>query len=138
MNRPNSLLNLKLVMRDTLKIHHLGLRGRKLRQEYAPVVLRKIIVLPEAEADVALAYDWYEQRENGLGEDFLAVIRKAQTAISGQPEIYPLCFKGFRRYLVHRFPYAIYFISNDKAIFIVAVSHSSRHPDRLRKRLKNF
>jgi hypothetical protein len=34
--------------------------------------LRNLIILPEAEQDVLLAYIWYEEREPGLGEEFTA------------------------------------------------------------------
>jgi len=30
----------------------------------------KLVLAPEAEQDIAVAYDWYEMRRPGLGEDF--------------------------------------------------------------------
>jgi hypothetical protein len=35
--------------------------------------MRRLIVEPEAEADIAEAYDWYEAQCSGLGEDFSAL-----------------------------------------------------------------
>lgn len=35
------------------------------------MVLRNLIILSEAEQDVAQAYTWYEEQEVGLGEEFL-------------------------------------------------------------------
>jgi toxin ParE1/3/4 len=34
-------------------------------------VSRELVVLPEAETEMAEAYDWYEARSPGLGLDFL-------------------------------------------------------------------
>lgn len=109
-----------------------------LKRGFFRVVHRTVIFLPEAEADIETAFDWYETRETGLGGDFVLAIRCAQLAISEQPEIYPLQAEGFRRYLLHRFPYAIYFRPNDHSIAVVAVFHGSRHPDRLRDRLNKL
>ena len=38
------------------------------------MVLRKLIILPEAEQDAAQAYVWYEAQEFGLGEEFLRCV----------------------------------------------------------------
>jgi toxin ParE1/3/4 len=46
----------------------------------------KIIIRPEAEADMAEQFDWYEGRKKGLGYDFLAEIR----SVLGQIEENPL------------------------------------------------
>ena len=41
---------------------------------HAPCMLEKVIFTPEAADDVAEAYAWYEEREPGLGEDFLRCV----------------------------------------------------------------
>jgi hypothetical protein len=38
------------------------------------MVLRNLIILPEAEQDVAETYIWYENQEPGLGEEFLRCV----------------------------------------------------------------
>jgi len=38
------------------------------------MVLRNLIILPEAEQDAAQAYVWYEDQELGLGEEFLRCV----------------------------------------------------------------
>lgn len=38
------------------------------------MVLRNLIILPEAEQDVAQAYILYEEQELGLGEEFLRCV----------------------------------------------------------------
>lgn len=35
---------------------------------------RNLIILPEAEQDVAQAYIWYEEQELGLGEEYLRCV----------------------------------------------------------------
>ena len=38
------------------------------------MVLRSLIILPEAEQDAAQAYFWYEEQEPGLGEELLRCV----------------------------------------------------------------
>jgi hypothetical protein len=34
----------------------------------------ELVIAPEAESDIAEAYDWYEGRRPGLGEEFLSSV----------------------------------------------------------------
>ena len=108
-----------------------------LKNESVLRVSKTIILLPQAEADIQSAYQWYENRESGLGEVFLTAVDAALAAIAKQPEIYPLIFDCFRRKRVQRFPHAVFYNQDDQSAYVVAVFHSSRHPDRLRSRLQN-
>lgn len=49
--------------------------------------LRNLIILPEAELDVAQAYVWYEQHESGLGEEFLRCVDACIQFIRRNPEM---------------------------------------------------
>ena len=69
----------------------------------------KLIVAPEAELDVSEAYAWYEMRRAGLGEDFLSSVEACINRICRQPLSYPVVHETYRRSLVRRFPYAIFF-----------------------------
>ena len=37
----------------------------------------RLLVEPEAELDIAEAYDWYEHHQVGLGERFLSAVRES-------------------------------------------------------------
>lgn len=43
---------------------------------------RDVILLPEAVADMADAFDWYEQQAPGLGEEFLSCLEAAYALIA--------------------------------------------------------
>jgi hypothetical protein len=47
---------------------------------------RKVILRPEAEAELAEAIDWYESRGKGLGADFMRAVDAAMAAIEHNPE----------------------------------------------------
>jgi len=44
--------------------------GKKSDDESAAAMAVRVVAVPEAEQDVADAYDWYEGRRVGLGEEF--------------------------------------------------------------------
>jgi len=71
----------------------------------------KLVVAPEAELDVTEAYVWYETRRVGLGEEFLNSVDACIERIRRQPAIYPRVYEEYRRALIRRFPYAIFFES---------------------------
>ncbi len=88
----------------------------------------KIIVRPEAEAELADAYAWYEQQVTSLGDDFILAVDAAINSIRRNPLQYPVVYKDIRRTLTHRFPYQIFFIVNKLQIVVIAVFHGMRNP----------
>jgi len=64
---------------------------------------------PEVEDDVISGYVWYEKKATGLGEEFLRVFYACASEIPRNPLLYRKVHKDFRRCLLKRFPYAIYF-----------------------------
>jgi len=99
------------------------------------IVVRDIILLPEAVADVAQAYWWYERQQAGLGDEFLQCLEAAYTCITNQPLHYPVRFDSFRRILLRRFPYAVYFEHDAANIYVHYVFQCAQHPEKLPRRL---
>ena len=58
-----------------------------------------LIVRPEAEAELAEAFDWYEQQVAGLGSRFLISVDAAINSILREPFQYPILYKNVRRAL---------------------------------------
>ena len=98
---------------------------------------RRLIVRPEAEADITEAALWYEEREAGLGLELTLEVRAAIRRALQNPLDYLLLRQRpeVRRVLARRFPYRIFFIVRDDAIVVFAVIHAARHERHWRKRL---
>ncbi|WP_201324649.1 type II toxin-antitoxin system RelE/ParE family toxin [Pseudanabaena sp. lw0831] len=96
---------------------------------------KSLIILPEAEQDVTEAYDWYQERELGLGEEFLRCIDATIQTIERNSEIYGFIYDNYRRALVRRFPYAIFYEYFEDRITVYAVFHCSQNPKKWRIRL---
>ncbi len=88
----------------------------------------KIVFHPDIASEIKASYNWYHEQAAGLGDDFLAELEAAYDAIMELPETWPKFQKGFRRFLLSRFPYSIIYKDTDKNIFVIAVMHNSRRP----------
>ena len=49
--------------------------------------------------------------------------------------MYPVVHEGYRRALIRRFPYAVFYEQSEATVTIYAVFHTSRDPDKWRQRL---
>jgi len=93
---------------------------------------------PEIEEDAIGAYIWYEGKAKGLGEDLLRIFYANAAEISWNPLLYTKVYRNFRRRLLRRFPYAIYFTFEDEEIIVYGLFNCARNPgfvyDELEKR----
>lgn len=74
-----------------------------------------IRIEPEAREELLSAFDWYEARRSGLGQEFtdavdeamarLVALPEASTPVPGVPADIPA-----RRVFLHRFPYTVVFM----------------------------
>jgi plasmid stabilization system protein ParE len=96
----------------------------------------ELVIAPEAELDIADAYAWYEGRRAGLGEEFLSSVDACLESIRRWPGMYPVVHEGYRRSLIRRFPYAVFYEESEAAVTICAVFHTSRDPDKWRQRTR--
>jgi plasmid stabilization system protein ParE len=99
-------------------------------------MIEGVIYTPEASSDVVEAYSWYEEQEPGLGEEFLRCVEAGLDRILRQPLMYPIAADEFRRALVRRFPFEIFYEPGASVITIYAVFHCSQDPEKWRNRLK--
>jgi plasmid stabilization system protein ParE len=90
---------------------------------------RLIDLHPEALAEARETYLWYRERSLGAAELFTAELDRAIESISEAPRRWPAYLLGTRRFLLHRFPYAVIYRERRERIQVVAVAHGRRRPD---------
>jgi toxin ParE1/3/4 len=93
--------------------------------------------LPEVEEDVIGGYVWYETKSPGLGEEFLRVFYACVGEIPRNPLLYPKVHGEFRRRLLRRFPYAIYFSIEGNTIIVFGAFHCARDPRTIGAKLRD-
>lgn len=96
---------------------------------------RELIIRPEAEADIAEAFGWYEARISGLGSEFLLVLDAVFNSILRDPDVYPQVYKQVRRALTRRFPFAVFFLAEKNRVVVLSVFHVRRNPRVWKKRI---
>lgn len=94
-----------------------------------------VTIRPEAEADLADAFGWYEGCREGLGSEFLLSVEAALDSIQRFPQSYPVVHKQIRRALLRRFPYGVFYLAEDQAIVVLAAFHASHDPVRWQERI---
>lgn len=92
--------------------------------------------LPAVEADVLAGYAWYAEKAPGLGEEFLRVFYAGAREIPRNPRLYPGIYGAFRRRLLRRFPYAIYFRIEGEEVIVFGLFHCARDPRTTRAQLR--
>jgi plasmid stabilization system protein ParE len=96
----------------------------------------ELIIALEAEQDIAEAYAWYEGLRTGLGEEFLTCVEACLEALCRVPEMHAIVHEGYRRGLVRRFPYAVFYEYAESTVTVYGIFHTSRDPDKWRQRFR--
>ncbi len=85
---------------------------------------------PLTKQDYYEAYEWYEDKQKGLGERFILAVRNKIAEIVVRPKVYgSRGNKKFREAEVDVFPYLIIYKINvrKKEIYISSIHHTKKH-----------
>jgi len=89
---------------------------------------------PAVRDEIDQAHDWYEQRQPGLGREFLDEIERVLAELTANPGRYGFASANTREGPLRRFPYAVYYRELTDRIRVLAVYHTSRNPARWQRR----
>jgi len=95
----------------------------------------ELIFLQEARDDIRTAYEWYEDQSLGLGLDFLRAVEACVQLIQRHPLMHQMVHEYYRRALLRRFPFALFYEHGDSKITVYAVFHVAQSPEKLLVRL---
>ncbi|MFW5760106.1 MAG: type II toxin-antitoxin system RelE/ParE family toxin [Cyclobacteriaceae bacterium] len=93
-----------------------------------------LIIKPLAELDATEAANWYNEKREGLGNEFLLALDAKLNAIRRNPNHFQGIYKNIQRALTERFPYGIFYVVEDETIYVLAIQHTSRNPNIWMKR----
>ncbi len=88
----------------------------------------RVVSHPEADLELETAALWYEERQPGLGSDFLDEFAQTLRRIVAEPDRWRRIRGGNRKLNFHRFPYGIVYDLRADALYIKAVMHLRRRP----------
>ena len=90
----------------------------------------------EVSADLDTAFAWYERQRTGLGCQFIDCVEACFEKIARSPSLYEPVLGEYRRALVRRFPYAVFFSLSSDGVMVYGVIHTARDPGKWQGLLK--
>ena len=93
-----------------------------------------LVFRPEVRDDLSAAYDWYENKQSGLGDQFIDCVDALLSRICMRPESYAVVYRDVRRAVIKRFPYTVYYRLISSRIIVTAMFHARRDPRLWRSR----
>jgi hypothetical protein len=96
----------------------------------------KIEALEVARQEFDEAFEYYESRQRGLGEDLRKAVREQVQKIASHPDAWILIRPGIRKCLGSRFPYDVIYQKQYEVILILALAHRKRRPLYWQDRIK--
>lgn len=82
-----------------------------------------------AKLDILEAREWYGAHSPALEQRFAEALAETLTTVLARPRAFQEIEPHIRRALVAFFPYTVYYRITTEAVRILAVLHTSRHPD---------
>lgn len=98
-------------------------------------ILIPVYIEPSAFSDIEEASAWYDSQRPGLGTEFILQLDRLLEKAASNPEAYEQVHREFRRALLQRFPFAIYFTPRDGILRVYAVLHQHRSGEFVSSRL---
>jgi plasmid stabilization system protein ParE len=86
----------------------------------------RVIIRPNAEADLSEARAWYESQRAGLGDELLDEVRRTVGLLANDPERRPFYHRDFRRLLTRRFPYKLFYRIEGDRVIVFRILHAKR------------
>lgn len=84
--------------------------------------------------EIRRAVDWYDQRSDRAGDEFLLELNTMLERIAANPTHFHFTAGNLRRCNLRRFPYHILFEIHLTHVHVLTVKHHRRHPDHGRKK----
>ena len=91
---------------------------------------RSVRYHPHFDSDVLAAADWYDQRQFGLGSDFLVRVRNATFAFLADPWRRTATDYGLRYWPVEKYPYVVFYDLTDTEVIVLSVMHTSQQQEK--------
>jgi len=95
---------------------------------------RSVRYHPDFDSDVLAAAEWYDERQLGLGSDFVVRVQNATLALIADPARRSAVDYGLRYWPVERYPYVVFYDFTDAEVLLLGVMHTSQQPDKWNSR----
>lgn len=76
----------------------------------------EIIVRSEARLEVQEAFQYYQDKSEGLGFEFMRSLDAALQSVKRNPLAYQTIYKQTRRVLLRKFPYTLFYVAEENRV----------------------
>ena len=90
----------------------------------------KLLYTSRAKDDIEIAFLWYEKQRRGLGFEFLDCVDASINSIISNPKLFSVCYSRFRRCVIRRFPFSIFYTIEDFEIIIHSIFDNRQNPEK--------
>ena len=87
-----------------------------------------LIIKEEAKHEIVEAYNWYEDKQNKLGDKLLVSLDECFNTILKNPKIFAKQIQNIRQAIVKTFPYVVIYEIEQKQIIVYAVFNTNQNP----------
>lgn len=84
----------------------------------------------KAKKDLEQAFAWYQNQSTGLGVEFLGCVETSLANIIQAPELYAVCYLNYRRAVLQRFPFSIFYTIEKTEIIVHAIFDNRQDPEK--------
>ncbi|MDB6138416.1 MAG: hypothetical protein JWO94_1488 [Verrucomicrobiaceae bacterium] len=97
--------------------------------------MRELVYLLSEEIYIQTAYEFYESCQPGRGDVFMCGLDIALKHLSNFPEMGPVSHGSYRRLLLHKFRFGIFYTLEGRRIIISGIMDLRQAPGNIRRRL---
>ena len=99
----------------------------------------RVLYNPEVYNDLAKAIEWYEDKQVGLGNKFLATAKKQMNSLQNSALHYSVRYDDIRCMPLKKFPYMVHFRVNihEKTVKVEALFNTWLNPEKWTDRNKS-
>jgi toxin ParE1/3/4 len=90
---------------------------------------------PSALAELKTPLSWYLERNETAADKFAAELDSAMDLLSATPKRWPTGEHGSRKFILRRFPFAIFYREQPAVVQVLAIAHGHRRPGYWKNRL---
>jgi plasmid stabilization system protein ParE len=90
---------------------------------------------PSALEELKFAFSWYLERNETAALKFSAELERTMDLLVAAPQRWPAGDHGSRKFVLRRFPFAIFYREKQAAIQLLAIAHGHRRPGYWKDRL---
>ena len=91
---------------------------------------------PELHNDLIRNLKWYQNKDPSLANAFIELFYSSVQKITVNPLAYVKINEDYRRILMKKFPYTIYFYIENETVIVAGLFHVAQNPEKIIKKLQ--